>query len=484
MKKSSDKKSEARLKKAAKDKARREKETLRKIEIAKRVAAQSERMHNTYKNFENIMMKVLRWLSVSLDKVLFNQRHSVLISFILAAFMTLSVNYNTLKGIANNALTSSRSLNDVALSLDYNSDAFEISGAPSKVDITITGDASSVINAASSGEGKIVADLNDLKEGNHNVTLQAEGYPSSVNVKIAPSVINVTIKKKITQAFAISYDFINIDSMSKIYTLGTPKSDENSVNVRASKDTLSTISNVKALIDVKDVTGDFATEAKLVAYDQDGQVVPVEIVPDKMKVEVPVTSNSKTVPIKIRVTNEVPGDKVIESITSDQDSLIVYGTETNLAQIEEVSVYLDASTINKDTSVLRPITLPDGVSFSSIMQVNLNVKLADKQSKTLTGVKINYINNTNGYTVSHPNNKTTTSVTVYGTQENIAPITASDVNVYIDMQDAKPGTARFDLQVDEPENGLVRYKLSETTYELIIHDNASNTQQEGEQNNG
>ena len=163
-----------RQKKAAKDKERQRKEEERKVELAKRIARQSQHMQATYKRFENAMMRCLRWFSVLLDKIIFNRKHAVLISFVLAVLMCISVNASSLRGIATSTLTSSRSVSDVALNLEYNNDAFEVSGAPETVDVTFTGDASAVTAAASSNEGKIVADLSGLSEGTHNVEVKAK----------------------------------------------------------------------------------------------------------------------------------------------------------------------------------------------------------------------------------------------------------------------------------------------------------------------
>jgi YbbR domain-containing protein len=108
------------------------------------------------------------------------------------------------------------------------------------------------------------------------------------------------------------------------------------------------------------------------------------------------------------------------------------------------------------------------VNSSNINQVTMTVQLGERASRTIDDVKLRFKNNVNNYKVSHPENKTTTSVTVYGTAENIEKITAADINVYIDMLDAKPGLMQFPLQVDQPTNGLVRYSLTESTYELNV----------------
>ena len=480
-----DKRFAARRRKEEQDRKRRAKEAERREKLTRRLSQQQKNMSAGYHRFETAMMRCLRWFSVLLDKIIFNRKHAVLISFVLALIMCIGVNANSLQGLAASTLTSSRSVSDVTLHVIYNEDAYEISGVPDTVDVTFTGDASAVTAAASSSDGEIVADLTGLGEGTHNVTVTSEGYDDNVNVKVDPSVVTVTLKKKITRKFTISYDFINQDDMDSVYTLGEPVFDDTTVNVRASKDTLNSIASVKALIDVSGVTEDFEQDAKLIAYDSDGQVVDAEIVPETMHVTVPITSNSKTVPIEIEVTGEVSGDQAIASLTSDQTSVTVYGSEEDLAQVDYVTVTLDASTITKDGTILRPITLPDGVTSASINQVTLTVTLGDKTTRTIDDVKINYINNTAGYTATQADNKTTTSVIVSGTASNIARITADDINVYIDMSDASPGTQTFDLQVDQPTDGLVRYELTEDTYELTINGTGTETPtSEGEENNG
>ena len=437
-----------------------------KTELANRIASQSKRMDRTYQTVSNGLIRIFRWFSTLLDKTLFNPRYTRLVSLILAIVLYLIVNYNTNSSLHTTTLQQARSLNAVTVTANYNSDIFELDGLPATADITITGDASSVTAAAASG-GVVVADLEGLTEGTHEVKLEAQGFGSSVSVKIDPSNVILTLKKKTTRQFDVSYDFINRDKMDSIYSLGTPQFEYTKVNVRAAKDTLDSIAFIKALIDVSGQTADFTQEAKLVAYDVNGQPVTADIVPGTVSVTVPVTSPNKTVPIEVEVTGEVPDGMAIASITTDQQSVTIYGSEAVLGQIDKVVVSLNASSITKDTTIMRPITLPSGVTSSSINQITMNVTLAEGVSKTIDGVNINYRNNVNNYKASAVD-KTTTSVVVFGTQENIDSITASDIDVYVDMQNAVPGVQDFPLEIEQPEGGLVRYSLTESTYTLNV----------------
>lgn len=456
-----------------------------KTELAKRIAEQSQKAADAYQHLEDGLFKIVRWFSSFLDKVIFNSKHSKLIALVLAVLMYAVVNYDSMASVYTSTLKYSKTIEDVEVTAKYNSDTFELSGLPSSANVTITGDATNVTNASGTSDGVVIADLDGMTEGEHTVKLTADGYGDNVKTVVNPSTAVITLKKKTTQQFDISYDFINQDKMDDIYSAGTPTFEYTKVNVRASKETLSSIAFVKALIDVSGQTSDFEQDAKLVAYDSNGNPVSADIVPNTIHVKVPVTSPNKTVPIQVQVSGTVPDGKAIESITMDQQSVTIYANETVLAGIDYVSVTLDATTLTKDSSVVRPIVLPAGVGSASVSQITMSVTLGEGVSKTISGVTIKYVNNTNNYKATQPDNKTTTNVEVFGTQDNVDKVTASSINVYIDMSSAEPGLQTFNLNVEQPADGLVRYSLTESTYEMNVLGETNDINSEGKSvNNG
>lgn len=435
-----------------------------KTERANRIAEQSKKVKRTYEKMEDFLFRVLRAFSTFLDKVLFNEKYSKVVSLVLAALLYAIVNYNALSTSFQSSLRYSKTLSDVTVLAKYNSDTFEISGLPEKVDVILTGDAANVTSAANAENGTVICDLDGLTEGEHEIKLTTEGYGNNVNVVVNPTNVNVVMKKKTTRQFDISYDFINQDKMEQIYSAGTPEFEYTKINVRASKDTLDSIAFVKALIDVSGQSADFEQDAVLVAYDSSGKPVNADIVPNTVHVKVPVTSPNKSVNIQVQVSGEVPDGKAIDSITMDQQTVTIYGSETTLANIDQVVVTLDAGTLTKDSTVLRPIVLPAGVTSATNTQVTMNITLADAEEKTIDDIPINVINNNKHYKASQPDNKTTTSVTVKGTKNNIDKLAADDINVYIDMKDVQPGLQKFALQIEQPKDGFVVYTLNESEY--------------------
>lgn len=448
-----------------------------KTERANRIAEQSKKVKRTYEKMEDFLFRVLRAFSTFLDKVLFNEKYSKVVSLVLAVLLYAIVNYNALSTSFQASLRYSKTLSDVTVLAKYNSDTFEISGLPEKVDVILTGDAANVTSAANAENGTVICDLDGLTEGEHEIKLTTEGYGNNVNVVVNPTNVNVVMKKKTTRQFDISYDFINQDKMEQIYSAGTPEFEYTKINVRASKDTLDSIAFVKALIDVSGQSADFEQDAVLVAYDSSGKPVNADIVPNTVHVKVPVTSPNKSVNIQVQVSGEVPDGKAIDSITMDQQTVTIYGSETTLANIDQVVVTLDAGTLTKDSTVLRPIVLPAGVTSATNTQVTMNITLADAEEKTIDDIPINVINNNKHYKASQPDNKTTTSVTVKGTKNNIDKLAADDINVYIDMKDVQPGLQKFALQIEQPKDGFVVYTLNESEYELNVLGETSDADQ-------
>lgn len=448
-----------------------------KTERANRIAEQSKKVKRTYEKMEDFLFRVLRAFSTFLDKVLFNEKYSKVVSLVLAVLLYAIVNYNALSTSFQSSLRYSKTLSDVTVLAKYNSDTFEISGLPEKVDVILTGDAANVTSAANAENGTVICDLDGLTEGEHEIKLTTEGYGNNVNVVVNPTNVNVVMKKKTTRQFDISYDFINQDKMEQIYSAGTPEFEYTKINVRASKDTLDSIAFVKALIDVSGQSADFEQDAVLVAYDSSGKPVNADIVPNTVHVKVPVTSPNKSVNIQVQVSGEVPDGKAIDSITMDQQTVTIYGSETTLANIDQVVVTLDAGTLTKDSTVLRPIVLPAGVTSATNTQVTMNITLADAEEKTIDDIPINVINNNKHCKASQPDNKTTTSVTVKGTKNNIDKLAADDINVYIDMKDVQPGLQKFALQIEQPKDGFVVYTLNESEYELNVLGETSDADQ-------
>ena len=272
-----------------------------KTELAKAIAEKSQTFARTYANVEIKVGKFFRWISGWLDKLLFNQKHGKVVALILAILFYVTFNSQGANFLEN--VKSAEDLGEFPVSQVLSNQAYEVSGLPETVKVRIIGDLTDIKSVKQQKNFKVIANMTDLTEGTHEVKLTTEAMPARVEVVLEPSTVVVTIKKKSIRRFTVGYDFVNRQQMDSIYDLGEPQLQQ----VRSDSDTLDKIAFVKALIKVdKDVKTDFETKANIVAYDADGNLMKVDIIPDTLKASVKVTKPSKDVPITLNPTGVIP----------------------------------------------------------------------------------------------------------------------------------------------------------------------------------
>lgn len=442
-----------------------------KLEQAKKIA-QNKQTGSPIENIEETLFRFFRWLSTIVDKLFFSGKYVGIFALLLAIALYLSVNISESTFTTN--LSSSRSLTNVSVVARYNSESFELSGVPTSCDIVLTGDAANVNNAATRS-GYCLINLEGYTEGTHNVELVASGYGDNVNATVVPSATQIVLKHKTTGQFDLSYDFINRNSLDSRFILSQPefKDGTTKVNIRASQDTLNSISLVKALIDVSNmIEGSNDVEANLIAYNAKGQQVNAEIVPTTVSATVKVTSPSKEVPIVLKTIGDTPAGLGLDTVSLDHQTTVIYANEDVLDTIDEVTVSLDLSTITTNADIMQPIILPAEVRTADVTIVNIKITLGELKTKIIDNVPITYKNNVNNLGASDVE-RTTVQVIASGTENNLADITASDCNVYIDLKDAdgnylQPGEYNLPLNVDKTSNKFASFTCDPTYLRITL----------------
>lgn len=444
-----------------------------KTELAKAIAEKSQTFVRTYASIENQVSKFFRWVSGWLDKLLFNQKHGKLVALILAILFYITLNagqtslFDTVK--------SAKELGEYKVSAIVSNQAYEVTGLPETVEVTVIGELSDIKNISQQKNLKVVANLTDLTEGTHQVNLAVESAPSRVKVNLSPSTASVTIKKKSIRRFTLGYDYVNRSQIDDVYDLSDPILEQGEVFVRASTDTLDTIAYVKALIEIdKNDAKDFVKEAKIpakatiVAYDKDGERVKnIDIIPETMDATVVLTKPSKDVPLSIVPTGIVPNNKAIESYTLDKKVVTIYGKQAVLDTITELPTTIPASTLSNDREFSMPIILPTGISKASDKFVNITIKLADMKERQIESVPIVFENGLKGFEFSFDKESSaTTTVTLKGADKVISQLTKDDIKVSVDLSKIdRAGSFELPLSV-EGKNKLATYELKNATVQV------------------
>ena len=356
-------------------------------------------------------------------------------------------------------------LKDQKIEATYNEEAYVIEGLPETVDITLMGNRSDLFIARQSADSKVNVDLSNLKPGTHKVNIEYSQPFKSINYSVNPSVTTVNIYSKVSKSKTLTTDILNQDSLDDklIISSATPEisevvikgtDDKNAVN------SLTKVATVKALVDVESVAADnigiiTIKDVPLKAYDKNGNILNVEIVPSKINVDVEISSPSKVVPIKVIPKGEIGFGKAISTIDMSQQNVVVYDNKEVLDALEYVPVEAPVSVLKEDKEYKLDLNKPKGVRSMSVSTVTLKFTLGTSSTKDIENVNIDVRNLGDNYSVqglSASDIKVT--VNVKGVSSVLANLSSDDIIAYIDLKNYKAGEYEVPVQVEGTDSRL------------------------------
>lgn len=339
------------------------------------------------------------------------------------------------------------------VSVLYNEEAYVVEGLPETVDITLIGSKTDLYIAKQSVSDEVRVDLTGLKPGQHKINIKYSQSNSSIDYKVNPSVATVIIYPKVSETKILTLDLLNQEKLDSKLTIDKMNVESDRVIIKGADYQIKKVAVVKALVDVNDfveqsVGTSTIADVPLKAYDSDGNVVDVEIVPNKINVDVTISSPSKEVPIKIVPKGELAFGLAIASIEQSDTMVTLYGDEEALSEITSIPVSIDVSDLKEEHRYKVELDKPVGVRSMSINNITIKVQVSESTDIDIPNVRINAINLDSKYNVqAKSENDFVVTVNVKGVSSVIEHITAEDINAYIDLSGYTPGEYVVDVQV-------------------------------------
>lgn len=336
----------------------------------------------------------------------------------------------------------------------YNEEAYVVEGLPKTVDITLIGRKADLYFAKQSPSHDINVDLTGLKPGTHRVTIKYNQALPSIDYKVNPSVATVIIYPKISETKTLTYDLLNQDSLDSKLVVKEIAMASDKVVIKGAEHQLKEVATVKALIDInnlvkQEVGTSTLKDVSLKAYDERGNVVDVEIVPNKMDVDLTIDSPSKELPIKVIPKGDLSFGFAISSIELSETKVTVYGNEETLSKLKFVPLTIDVKGLKENHKYKLELVKPSGVRYMSVNNVTVNVELDKSTDRVIDNVNIETRNLTEGYTVTGLSAEDTlVSVTAKGVASVINDIKAEDVKAYLDLKGFGVGVHEVEVQVE------------------------------------
>lgn len=336
----------------------------------------------------------------------------------------------------------------------YNEEAYVVEGLPKSVDITLVGQKRHIFLAKQSPNGGVSVDLTGLKPGQHKVTLKYTQRLKSLDYRLDPSMVTVTIYDKVSETKSLTYDVLHKDNLDSKLNIESVELDRSEVIVKGASYKLEKVATVKALVDVDEFSNPEAGEVTLkdvplVAYDTNGKVVDVEIVPKNVTAKVIITSPSKNVPIQIVPKGDLAFGKAIQSLSTSITNVTIYGSESVLAGIEVLPIEIDVTGLDKNKDYTVTLKRPTGITSISVKTVTVKVAIDDSITREFEGVSIATENlDTSKYRVqasSEADSRVT--VVVKGSKSIVDSIDSSIIKAYVDLKDLGPGEHEVEVKV-------------------------------------
>lgn len=335
----------------------------------------------------------------------------------------------------------------------YNTETYVVEGLPDTVDVTLIGKKIEMYLAKQLSKGYVTVDISNLKEGTHKVTLNYESNIETIDYKMDPSTVNITIYPKVSTTKSATIDTINTDVLDTKLSVSNVSIDKTEIIIKGAEHTINEVANVRALVDIQKLVDPEAgivtlEDVPLIAYDMNGKVVDVEMVPSKVTATISIESPHKEVPIKVIPVGEVQFGKAISSISSSETKVVIYGSQDAIDKIEYLPANVDVKELSSNKEYNVSLVAPDGVRELSVKSTKVSITLGDEITKEIKDVMIETTNLDSNYKAAAIGaSAIKTNVIIKGTQEVLDSIDESKIKAIVDLSGYKEGDHEVDIIV-------------------------------------
>lgn len=399
----------------------------------------------------------------------------------LSLFISIIIFVIVDQKIINFSSQAAEVLKDQTVNVMYDDELYVVEGLPDKVDVTLIGSKADLYIAKQSTNNGVTVNLEGLKPGTHRVDIEYDRGNNDIEYSVNPSVATVIIYKKVSANKKLSYDIVNDDKLDSKLTVKSVKLSTEEVTIRGAEYQINQVSTVKALIDLTNLSSKEAGVQKLndvvlKAYDSEGNIVDVEIVPVEppaiVSAEVDLDSPSKKVSLNFVPKGKMVTGKAIAGYTFSQNEVTIYGDSDVLESINNLDVEVNVSNITSNTSFKAEIKKPSGVKSISSNYVTVSLTVTDASSTPVRfTIPLTGINVADGLTAQPIDNENgLITIEVQGASSVLSSIDESDITVYVDLKDLGEGEWTREVIV-KGSNPLVSYKALRTEAKVRITKN-------------
>jgi len=359
----------------------------------------------------------------------------------------------------------------------YNEEAYVVEGLPKTADVILIGRNSDIFLAKQFPSQGISVDLRELSVGTHKVELKYRQSFNFVEYKVDPSYVTVVIHDKVSAIREVTYEILHRESLDSKLDISAVSLSKTEITIKGSEKSIKEVAYVKALIDVNNLVNPVAGTTsvkgvKLVAYNEEGNVVDVEILPSTIEAQLTLTSSSKMVPVKVIPEGNLALGYAIDSLTPSSNSIMIYGSEESISKIEYVPVYVDIDNLSENKTYNVNVTKPVGVREIGLKTMSVKVTLTEEHQIEIPNLNILSINLDSSLKaqVASEDAENITAI-VKGSKKALEELDYSTVTASVDLKNyTTPGEYEVEIKVSG-EDVKLSYSSKTTKVKIYIYKN-------------
>ena len=333
-----------------------------------------------------------------------------------------------------------------------------------------------VIDSLTQSNIVATADIQNLSSLNTvSINVDTNKYSDKIdNIQLSSDVVKLNVERKASKGLALSAT--TSGSLSDGYVIGDVTTEQNMVRVSGPESFINSIVRASVDVDVTGFTSNIGTDADIVLYDAEGNVLDPTAHGASMNIK-SVRANvqileTKYVPVSYVVTGEpAAGYLLTGEMEVSPDQILIAGRSSTIASVSEIRVEdeeLDVTGLTGSVTATIDLGkhLPTGISFGDDDfngMASVMVGIAPITDRTIDiNIRNITVNGTaEGFDVIVDDSEyDTVSLTVQGLARDLSSISASSISGSVDiaqimdannMDELREGTYSADVTFKLPE---------------------------------
>lgn len=390
-----------------------------------------------------------------------------IVSVLLAIMLWFVVNGSSPNPVTTTAITQNEiRIDNAALEVRYDEREVALLEAPQTVDLILRGSQRD-LSLFRLRDYKVYADVTGFGPGEVRVPVQFDGFPPNLHVEANPAEVRIVLEARESKSMPVDVEWLGM--LPEGFQLGSPLIQPAEVRIGGGKSLLERVVSVKAYVHLNARGEHLIQEASLRAVDAQGNRLNVDIQPATVRVEVPIRSPRKTVPLDLQWQGRLPDGYSVSAVEMSPQEVTLIGP---LAVLNKYHQYrgptLDLTTL-KETQVLKlSVPIEKGLFRVEPAVIEVRVQISPSRTRVIEQLPIQIRGLPAGKEIKwlQPENGKL-DLTLEGTGERLDALSANDVQVILDVSRLSEGEHRSRMEVKLPPFIQVKGVLPEARFLLL-----------------